>query len=32
MEFFKKRNGRLSLTLTGKEALAGILFILPFLV
>lgn len=31
MEFFKRQNGRLCLTLTGKEALAGILFILPFL-
>lgn len=32
MEFLKKRNGKWQLTLLGKEAVAGILFILPFLV
>lgn len=32
MGFLKKRNGKWCLTLTGKEAVAGILFILPFLI
>ena len=32
MNFFKKRDGKLALSLTGKEAIAGILFILPFLI
>ena len=32
MGFWKKRDGKWSLTLTGKEALAGILFIMPFLI
>lgn len=32
MEFFKKQEGKYRLTLLGKEALAGILFILPFLI
>ncbi len=31
MGFWKKRNGKWHLTLTGKEAVAGILFIMPFL-
>lgn len=32
MDFFRKQNGRICFSLTGKEALAGILFILPFLI
>ena len=32
MNYFKKRNGKLRLSLTGKEAVAGVLFILPFLI
>ncbi len=32
MNYFKKRNGKLRLSLTGKEAIAGVLFILPFLI
>lgn len=32
MEFFKKRGGKWRLTLIGKEAVAGILFIMPFLI
>lgn len=32
MNYFKKRDGKLALSLTGKEAIAGILFILPFLI
>lgn len=32
MDYFKKRNGKLRLSLTGKEAVAGVLFILPFLI
>lgn len=32
MGFWKKRNGRWSLTLSGREALAGVAFILPFLI
>ncbi len=31
MKLFKKRNGKLRLTLRGKDALSGYLFILPFL-
>lgn len=32
MDLIKKQNGRPSLSLTGKEAVAGLLFILPFLI
>lgn len=32
MGLFKKRNGKLRLTLRGKDAIAGYLFILPFLI
>ena len=32
MNFFKKRNGKWALSLTGKEAVAGLLFVLPFLI
>lgn len=32
MNYFKRRNGKLRLSLTGKEAVWGILFILPFLI
>lgn len=32
MEYFKKRNGKWRFSLTGKDAVAGLLFILPFLV
>lgn len=32
MGLFRKRNGKLKLTLRGKDALAGYIFILPFLV
>lgn len=32
MDYFKRRNGKLRLSLTGKEAVAGLLFILPFLI
>lgn len=32
MGFFKKRNGKWHLSLTGREALAGILFVSPFLI
>lgn len=32
MKYFKKQNGRMHLTMTGKEGVAGLLFILPFLV
>lgn len=32
MNYFKKRNGKWVLSLTGKEAVAGILFLLPFLI
>ncbi|MCM1058063.1 MAG: sugar ABC transporter permease [Firmicutes bacterium] len=32
MEYFRKRNGKWRFSLTGKEAVAGLLFILPFLV
>lgn len=32
MGFWKKRDGKWHLTLTGKEAVAGILFIMPFLI
>lgn len=32
MNYFKKRNGKWALSLTGKEAVAGILFLLPFLI
>lgn len=32
MNYFKRRNGKLRLSLTGKEAVWGIFFILPFLI
>lgn len=32
MGYFKRRNGRLKLSLTGREAIAGLLFIAPFLI
>lgn len=32
MNYLKKRNGKLCLSLTGKEAISGLLFILPFLI
>ncbi|MCM1102613.1 MAG: sugar ABC transporter permease [Clostridium sp.] len=32
MNYFKKRNGKWHLSLTGKEAVSGLLFILPFLI
>ena len=32
MNYFKKRNGKWHLSLTGKEAVCGLLFILPFLI
>ena len=32
MGFFIRRNGKVSLTRKGREALAGYLFILPFLI
>lgn len=32
MKYFKKRNGKWHLSLTGKEAVSGLLFILPFLI
>ncbi|MCR4833683.1 MAG: sugar ABC transporter permease [Butyrivibrio sp.] len=32
MNYFKRRDGHLSLSLVGKEAIAGLLFIIPFLV
>lgn len=32
MGFWKKRDGKWHLTLTGKEAVAGILFVMPFLI
>lgn len=32
MGYFKKRDGKYRLSLTGREAIAGILFLLPFLV
>lgn len=32
MNYFKKQNGKWRLSLTGKEAVSGLLFIIPFLV
>lgn len=32
MNYFRKRNGKIRLSLTGREAVAGVLFILPFLI
>lgn len=32
MNYFKKQNGKWQLSLTGKEAISGLLFILPFLI